>query len=93
MLLVFSSVLASFFALMTFALHERTASGWLGKLLGGLAVETMFTFSIFSFLAVVWALFTPRWLESLMGRGFRKVLTTIAVVIAATVFTILYYTL
>ena len=92
LLLVFSSVLASFFAL-TFALQERTTTGWLGKLLGGLAVETMFTFSIFSFLAVVWALFTPRWLESLMGRGFRKVLTTIAVVLAATVFTILYYTL
>ena len=67
--------------------------GWLGELLHGLAVETIFTFSIFSFLAVVWALFTPRWLESLMSQGLRKVLTTIAIVLVATVFTILYYML
>src|SRR5882762_1245921 len=93
LLFVFSSVLAGFFALMSFALRENTATGWLGSLLHGLAVETMFTFSIFSLLAVVWALFTPRWLESVMAQGFRKVLTVIAVILAATVFTILYYTL
>ena len=93
LLFMFSSVLAGFFALMSFALRERTVTGWLGSLLHGLAVETMFTFAIFSLLAVVWALFTPRWFESVMAQGFRKVLTVIAVILAATVFTILYYTL
>ena len=93
LLFVFASVIAGFFTLMSFALRERTATGWLGSLLYGLAVETMFTFAIFSLLGVVWALFTPRWLDSVMAQGFRKVLTVIAVVLAATVFTILYYTL
>jgi hypothetical protein len=41
----------------------------------------------------VWALFTPQWLESVMAQGFRKVLTVIAVILTATVFTILYYML
>jgi hypothetical protein len=58
-----------------------------------IAVETMFTFAIFSLLTAVWALFTPRWFESVISHGFRKVLTVIAVVLLATVFTILYYSL
>jgi ABC-type Fe3+-siderophore transport system permease subunit len=93
LLVVFSTVLAGFFALMSQALQQRTPTGWLAKLLHGLAVETMFTFCIFSFLALVWALFTPRWLEALLGQSFAKVLTTIGVVLAATVLTILYYTI
>jgi hypothetical protein len=93
LLFVFASVLAGFFTLMTFALRERTTTGWLGSLLHHIAVETMFTFAIFSLLTVVWALCTPRWIESLMSHGFRKVLAVIGVVLAATVFTILYYTL
>ena len=93
LLFVFSCVLTGFFALMSFALRERTVTGGSGSLLHGIAVETMFTFAIFSLLAVVWALFTPRWLESVMAQGFRKVLTVIAVILAATVFTILYDTL
>jgi hypothetical protein len=93
LLFVFASVLGGFFVLMTFALRERTATGWLGSLLHHIAVETMFTFAIFSLLTVVWALFTPRWLESVLSHGFRKVLTVIAVVLLATVFTILYYSL
>src|SRR6266540_4744376 len=79
LLFVFGSVLAGFFALMSFALRERVPTGRLGTILHGIAVETMFTFSIFSVLSVVWALFTPRWLESVMAHGFRKVLTVIAV--------------
>ena len=93
LLFVFGLVLAGFFALMTFALRERTPTSWLGNLLHHIAVETMFTFAIFSLLTVVWALFTPRWLESVMAHGFRKVLTVIGVVLLATVFTILYYSL
>jgi len=93
LLFVFASVLAGFFTLMTFALRETTPTGCPGSLLHHIAVETMFTFAIFSLLTVVWALFTPRWLESLMSHGFRKVLTVFAVVLAATVFTILYYSL
>jgi hypothetical protein len=93
LLFVFAFVLACFFALMSFALRERIPTGWVGSLLHGIAVETMFTFSIFSVLTVVWALFTPHWLESVMTHGFRKVVTIIAVVLAATVFTILYYSL
>lgn len=92
LLLVFGTVLAGFFALMTFAMQERTATGWLASLLHHIAVETMFTFAIFSLLAVVWALFTPRWIESAISQGFWKVLSVIAVVLLATVFTILYYT-
>jgi hypothetical protein len=93
LLFAFSSVLAVFFALMSFAMRETSTTGWLGSLLHGLAVETMFTFGIFSLLAMVWALFAPRWLESVMAQGFRKVLAIIAVILTATVFTILYYTL
>jgi hypothetical protein len=91
LLFIFCSVLTGFFTLMSFALHGRVAKGWLDTLLHELAVDTMFTFSIFSLLAVIWALFTPRWLESLMNQGFRKVLATIGIVLAATVFTILYF--
>ena|ERR1041384_8824664 len=93
LLFLFASVLAGFFTLMTFALRETAPTGWFGSLLHHIAVETMFTFALFSLLTVVWALFTPRWLESLVLHGFRKVLAVIAVVLAATVFTILYYTL
>ncbi len=93
LLFVFAFVLAGFFTLMTFALREPMPTGGLGSLLHYLAIETMFTFAIFSLLTMVWALFTPRWLESLMAQGFRKVLAVIAVVLVATVFTILYYSL
>jgi hypothetical protein len=91
LLFLFGTVLVGFFALMAFAMQERTPTGWLGSLLHHIAVETMFTFAIFSLLTVVWALFTPRWIESAMAHGFRKVLSVIAVVLLATVFTILYY--
>jgi len=91
LLFLFGTVLVAFFALMTFAMQERTPTGWLGSLLHHIAVETMFTFAIFSLLTIVWALFTPRWIESAMAHGFRKVLSVIAVVLLATVFTILYY--
>lgn len=91
LLFVFACVLGGFFALMTFVLRERTPTGWLGSLLHHIAVETMFTFAIFSLLTVAWALFTPRWLESALSHGFRKVITVIAVVLLATVFTMFYY--
>jgi magnesium-transporting ATPase (P-type) len=91
LLFAFCSVLTVFFALMTFALHGRATNSWLDILLHGLGLDTMLTFSIFSFLAMIWSLFTPRWMESLMNQGFRKVLTTIGVILVATVFTILYY--
>jgi len=93
LLFVFASVVGGFFTLMTFALRENTPTGWLGSLIHYIAVETMFTFAIFSLLTVVWALFTPRWLESVMSHGFQKVVAVIAVILAATVFTILYYSL
>ena len=93
LLSVFACVLGGFFALMTFALRERTPTDWLGSLLHHIAVETMFTFAIFSLLTVVWSLFTPRWLESILSHGFRKVIMVIAIVLLATVFTILYYIL
>ena len=92
-LFLFGSFMAAFFALMTVVLREARRTDWLGAFLHALAVETMFTFSIFSLLAVVWALLTPRWLESLLSHAFRKVLVVVAVVLMATVFTILYYTL
>jgi len=90
---VLSCVLTGFFALMHVKLEDKPATGWLQKLLHGLAVETMFMFCIFSFLALIWVVFTPSWLESLLNKSVRKVFTTIAVVLAAAVFTILYYTL
>ena len=90
---VFGCVLTGFFVLMHMRLENSATTGWLGSLLRGMAVETMFTFAVFSFLALIWALFTPRWLEALGSQTLRKVLTMIAVVLAATVFTILYYTL
>jgi uncharacterized membrane protein YqjE len=90
---VFGCVLTGFFALMHVRLEDKVETGWLRKLLHGLAVETMFTFGIFSLLALIWALFTPRWLESLVSQSLRKVLATIAVVLTAAVFTVLYYTL
>lgn len=93
LLVVFATVLAAFFALMSLSLHHRTPTGWLEKLLCALAIETMFTFCIFSLLALVWAVITPRWLEALVRQGFARVLTTIGVVLAATVLTILYYTI
>jgi hypothetical protein len=92
-LFLFASFFAAFFALMSLVLRETRQTDWLESILHGLAVEMMFAFSIFSLLTVVWALFTPRWLESLMSHAFRKVLTIIAVVSTATVFTILYYSL
>jgi hypothetical protein len=90
---VFACVLTGFFALAHFRLESKPVTGWLGTLLHGLALETMFTFAIFSFLALVWAVFTPRWLESLVSQTVRKVRRTVAVVLVATVFTILYYTI
>src|SRR5437016_14418723 len=66
---IFGCVLTVFFALMHFRLESQPAVGWLGKLLHALAVETMFTFAIFSLLALVWALFTPHWLETLLTRS------------------------
>ena len=90
---IFGCLLTGFFALMHSRLESQAAAGWLGKFLRALAIETMFIFAIFSFLALVWALFTPRWLEIVLGRTVRKVLATIAVVLAATVFTIIYYAL
>ena len=53
----------------------------------------MFVFCIFSFLALIWALFMPPLLESLISQTIRNVLAVIAVVLAATVFTILYYSI
>ena len=91
LLFLFGTVLVGFFALMTFAMQERMPTDWLGSLLQHIAVDTMFTFAIFSLLTVVWALFTPRWIESAMAHSYRKVLSVIAVVLLATVFTILYY--
>jgi len=88
---VFSCVLTGFFALMHFKLERTTASGRLQEILHGLATEAMFVFCIFSFLALIWALFMPGWLESLMSQTVRKVLAIIALVLAATVLTILYY--
>src|SRR5258708_14973545 len=82
---VFSCVLTGFFALMHVKLESAPATGWLQKLLHGLAVETMFVFCIFSFFALIWAVFTPNWLESLLNKTVRKVLTTIIVVLAAAV--------
>jgi hypothetical protein len=90
---VFSCVLTGFFALMHSKLEQTTASGRLQEVLHALAIETMFVFCIFSFLALIWALFMPQWLELLMSQTVRKVLSIIAVVLAATVFTILYYTI
>jgi hypothetical protein len=89
---VFSCVLTGFFALMHSKLDHATVSGRLQEVLHALAIETMFVFCIFSFLALVWALFMPRWLESMMSQTVRKVLFIIAVVLIATAFTILYYT-
>jgi len=66
LLFLFGTVLVGFFALMTFAMQERMPTDWLGSLLQHIAVDTMFTFAIFSLLTVVWALFTPRWIESAM---------------------------
>jgi hypothetical protein len=40
---VFGCVLTGFFALMHFRLESSSLSGWLGKVLHGLAIETMFT--------------------------------------------------
>jgi hypothetical protein len=90
LLSVFCSVLAFFFAAMIFALRGKPSKGWLDLLLHELGIDTMFTFCIFSFLGMIWALFTPHWLESLLDKSFKKVLATIAVVLAATVFTIIY---
>ena len=70
--LTLSSVLTGFFALISSVLQHKPATGWLASLLHGLAVETMFTFCIFSFLALIWALFTPRWLEALLSQSFRR---------------------
>src|SRR3954462_10339746 len=86
---IFGCILTGFFALMHMRLEKSAMTGWLGSLLRGIAVETMFTFALFSVLALLWALFTPHWLESLVNRSVRKVLTMIAVVLAATVFTVL----
>lgn len=90
---VFSCVLTGFFALMHSKLEQTPASGHLQQILHALAIETMFIFCIFSFLALIWALFTPHWQESLLSQTVRKVLSIIAVVLGATVFTILYYTI
>jgi len=89
---VFGCVLTGFFALMHIRLESKPATGWLEKFLHAMAVETMFTFGIFSILALVWAALTSRWLESLMTRWVSKVLTVIVVVLLAGLFTVLYYT-
>jgi hypothetical protein len=90
---VFSSVLTGFFALMHVELEHTAASGWLQKILYVLALEAMFVFCIFSFLALLWALFMPSWLESLLSKTTRKVFSVIVLVLAATIFTVLYYSL
>ncbi len=96
-LFFFGLFFAAFFALMGLCMsplvRETRNEDWLQGCLHDLAVDTMFTFSMFSLLTVVWALFTPRWLESAMSRTYRKVIAAIAVVLVATVFTILYCSL
>ena len=89
---VLSCVLTGFFALEFARLDRETPSGWLLKALRVLGIEVMFTFGIFSVLALIWAIFTPRSFESFLDHSVRKVLVTIAIVVAATVLTILYYT-
>jgi hypothetical protein len=89
---VLSCVLTGFFALEFARLDRETPIGWLRKALQVLGIEVMFTFGIFSVLALIWAVFTPRSFESFLNRSVRKVLATIAIVVAATVFTVLYYT-
>jgi hypothetical protein len=90
---IFGSVLTAFFALMSFRLDSTPLPGWLGKVLRGVVVEAMFAFAVFSGLALIWALFTPRWLEALINQGTRKVMSTIVVVLISAAFTILYFTL
>jgi hypothetical protein len=90
---VLGCVLTGFFALMHVQLERRAVPGNLGGILHAIAVETMFVFSLFSALALLWAAFTPRWLEALLTRTLSKVLTTIVIVLVATVCTVLYYVL
>ena len=92
-LFVFSSMVGGFLWCLSIALRETKTSGWLESLVLFVGVEAIFTFCIFSGLAVIWALFTPRWLESVVKHGFQKVVFVIAVVLAAAILSILYHTL
>ena len=90
---IFSSILTVFFALIQENLEKKVENGWIGKAINGLAVEALITFSIFRTLALIWALFTPCWLESVVSWMLQKVFLTIAMVLIATALTIFFFTL
>ena len=51
----------------------------------------MVVFAIFSALGFVWALFMPQWLEEMLETTQNKVVTTIRVVVVATLCSIVYF--
>jgi len=54
-----------------------------------LADDVFITFGLFSVLACLWGLFTPRWIESFLDRSFRRVLGVITVIAVASALSVL----
>ena len=54
-----------------------------------LADDVFITFGLFSILAFLWAIFTPRWIESFLERSFRRVLRVITVIAVASAVSVL----
>jgi hypothetical protein len=54
-----------------------------------LADDIFITFGLFSALACLWGLFTPRWIESFLDRSFRRVLRVITVIAVASALSVL----
>lgn len=54
-----------------------------------LADDIFITFGLFSILAFLWGVFTPRWIESFLERSFRRVLRVFTVIAVASALSVL----
>ena len=86
-----SLAVGGFLGFVSVALHRWHPSEIGERVLHGLGFEMTVVFAIFSALGFAWALFMPQWLEEMLETTQKKVVTTIRIIVVATLCSIIYF--
>lgn len=88
---VFCIILTFFFTLICLGIglgRPKDSTEWLWQ---DVAFEVFLAFDVFTALGVVWAFFTPKWVEGLLQSAYRKTVFVISVVAVTSLCTALYF--
>jgi len=85
---VVGGCLAAFTAFIESLLLQWHASGIYEHIIHFLADETFITFGLLPGMAVVWGLFTPKWIENFLGRSCSRAFRIITVISFASVLSV-----